>query len=65
MKIICDCGNEAEFSTIDKETGGETSYSEDKGQYATVDVKKYEFWQSHDVVGVVCEKCEKAIWLFT
>lgn len=63
MKIICNCGNEAEFNTIDKDTGKQTSITEGEGQYATVE--RFDFWQQHDVVGVVCEKCGKAIWLFT
>lgn len=65
MKIVCECGNEAEFNTKDEDTGEQNSYTEDEGQYATVDISKFRFWQQHDVVGVVCEKCEKDIWLFT
>ena len=63
MKLICDCGNEQEFNTIDKETGQPNKITEDEGQYATID--GFEFWQQHDVVGIVCDKCKKAIWLFT
>ena len=63
MKIICDCGNEEIFNTIDGETGEQTTDDEDEGQYATV--AHYNFWQTHDVVGVVCKKCNKALWLFT
>lgn len=63
MKIICDCGNEEEFNTIDEETGKENEISEDEGQYATI--KNFEFWENHDVVGIVCSKCGKEIWLFT
>lgn len=63
MKIICDCGNEAEFNTIDAETGEQTSRVEDEGQYATIE--GFRFWEMHDVVGIVCEKCGKDIWLFT
>lgn len=65
MKIICDCGNEAEFCTIDEDTGEQTRIDEDEGQYATVDIQKFNFWETHDVVGIKCEKCDKAIWLFT
>lgn len=64
MKIVCDCGNETEFNTIDKDTGEQTDLTEDEGQYATVDISKFRFWQTHNVVGAVCEKCEKSIWLF-
>lgn len=65
MKIVCDCGNEAEFNTIDEDTGEETERTECEGQYATIEISKFRFWESHDVVGIVCEKCEKDIWLFT
>ncbi len=61
MKIICDCGNKSEFSTID--IGKQTSITEGEGQYATIE--SFRFWEMHDVVGIVCEKCGKAIWLFT
>jgi len=63
MKIICDCGNEEIFNTISKDTGEENSITEDEGQYSTID--NFRFWETHDVVGIVCEKCGKAIWLFT
>jgi hypothetical protein len=63
MKIICDCGNEEEFNTIDKETGQPTRITEDEGQYATIE--NFRFWEEHDVVGIVCEKCGKSIWIFT
>lgn len=65
MKIVCDCGNEAEFNTVNEDTKEQNAYTEDEGQYATVDIAKFNFWQAHDVVGVVCKKCEKDIWLFT
>lgn len=63
MKLICDCGNKEEFNTIDTETGKQTSYTEGEGQFATIE--NFEFWQQHDVVGIYCSKCGKAIWLFT
>lgn len=63
MKLICDCGNEQEFNTIDEETGEQTSYREDEGQYATIE--SFSLWETHDVVGIVCDKCKKAIWMFT
>ncbi|MFR2887957.1 MAG: hypothetical protein ACLTDM_07175 [Clostridium butyricum] len=63
MKLICDCGNEEEFNTIDEETGEEGLFFEDEGQYARID--NFRFWEQHDQVGIVCEKCGKSIWMFT
>ena len=63
MKIICDCGNEAIFNTIDADTKEETSVTEDEGQYATIE--NFRLWETHDQVGIVCEKCGKSIWIFT
>lgn len=63
MKIMCDCGNIEEFNTIDEETGEQTPVREDEGQYATIE--KFDFWETHEQVGIVCKKCGKAIWLFT
>jgi hypothetical protein len=63
MKIICDCGNEDYFNTIDSDTGEETRITENEGQYSTV--KNFTFWETHDVVGVVCNNCKKELWLFT
>ena len=66
MKIICDCGNVLVFNTIDEETGLETEYQDDDmyGQYATKD-GGFSLWSEHDVAGVECSKCKKAIWYFT
>ena len=64
IKLICDCGNEIEFDTIDEETGLETRVTDGEGQYATFDYEKFNLWQMHDVVGIVCQKCEKSIWCF-
>lgn len=63
MKILCDCGCQEEFDTTDEETGEETRIVEDEGQYARID--NFKFWEMHDQVGIVCEKCGKSIWLFT
>lgn len=63
VKIICDCGNEEVFNTIDEETGEQTRIIEDEGQYAKIET--FDFWERHDEVGIVCKKCSKAIWLFT
>ena len=65
MKIVCDCGNEAEFKTVNEDTGKQNPYTEDEGQYTTVDMSRFIFWQEHDVVGIACKKCDKGIWLFT
>lgn len=65
MKIICDCGNEAEFSMINEDTGEPNDYTDGEGLYVTVDISKFSFWQQHDVVGAVCKKCDKDVWLFT
>lgn len=64
MKIVCDCGNETEFNTIDEDTGEESEITEGEGQYVTVDISKISFWEQHDVVGIVCKKCDKSVWLF-
>lgn len=65
LKITCDCGNEMKFNTTNEGTGEENETTEREGQYVTADQNKYSFWQQHDVVGVICEQCDKAIWLFT
>lgn len=65
MKIVCECGNEAEFETISEDTGELNAYAEDEGRYTTVDISKFGFWERRDVVGIVCEKCKNDIWLFT
>jgi hypothetical protein len=58
MKIICDCGNEMEFIV------GDGDEDEKKGEYVKVDHYKFRFWEIHDEIGVVCEKCLKSIWFF-
>lgn len=65
MKIICDCGNESIFNTINEDTEEENTFYEDEGQYATMKPDTFGFWQQHDQVGIFCEKCNKAVWLFT
>ena len=44
--------------------GEQNSVAEDEGQYATTDDSRFMLWESHDVVGIVCGKCGKAIWTF-
>ena len=63
MKIVCDCGNEMDFNTIDEETGEQTENIEDEGQYARIE--GFDLWQEHDVVGISCRDCGKSIWTFT
>lgn len=63
MKLICECGNEDIFNTIDDESGEQTRVTDEEGQYATIN--KFTFWETHDVVGITCDKCGKAIWVFT
>jgi len=65
MKIICECGNEMKFNTVDADTGEEHPYTDGEGQYANGDFAKFEIWEMHDVVGIVCRKCDKDIWMFT
>jgi len=37
----------------------------DEGMYVIPDdYDKFDFWEKHDVVGIVCRKCEKSIWMF-
>lgn len=62
MKLICDCGYEEVFNTIDEETKKERECTEEEGQYATIE--GFNFWEQHDVVGFVCKNCGKAIWMF-
>lgn len=65
LKIICDCGNETTFNTINTDTGEENKIDPEEGQYATLNPPTFSFWESHDQVGLVCEKCDKSLWLFT
>ena len=58
MKIVCDCGNEQEFNTIDKDTG------QLKGQCATI--KGFDICTiDHYETRIQCSKCKKAIWMCT
>jgi len=63
MKVICTCGNEVNL--IEPNDGESRTISVEKGMYVTTDNSTFDFWQEHDVVGIVCNKCEKAIWMFT
>lgn len=68
IKIICSCcDNECLFDTKDEETGLENEFAEEGsgeyGQYARK-VGSFEFWSGHDIVGFICNKCGKAIWVF-
>ena len=46
MKIVCDCGNEQEFNTIDFDTKKQTDITEGEGQYARI--VDFRFWEIHD-----------------
>lgn len=46
MKIVCECGNESIFNTIDEDTGEPTSFTEDEGQYATMKPDTFRFLAS-------------------
>jgi len=63
MKIICDCGNEVNL--VEPNDGEERILDEEMGVYVTEDNSTFDFWQQHDIVGMVCNKCKKAIWMFT
>ena len=63
MKLRCDCGNEEEFNPINEDTGEVNTTDEEEGQYVTMN--KFNFWEQHDQVGIVCTECDKSIWLFT
>lgn len=64
MKIICDCGNEAVFNTINEDTKEENPIYEDEGQYATIDKSKFNFTSNHYEIYFTCEKCEKILRIF-
>ena len=64
IKLRGDCGNEMEFNTIDKETGEQNPITDDEGQYAITDDSRFMLWENHDVIGIVCGKCGKAVWTF-
>lgn len=59
MKIICDCG-----TVIDLIEDEDDGYESDNGTYATTSSRDIRFWEEHDVVGIVCESCKKAVWMF-
>ena len=60
MKLVCDCGNEMEFINETDQV-----LVEDYGCYVKKDYSKFDFWSMHDVAGIACNKCDKAIWYFT
>ena len=62
MKIICDCGNEVNLvEPNDKEERGES----EEGIYVIKDdYSKFDFWEQHDQIGILCRVCGKAIWMF-
>jgi hypothetical protein len=62
MKIICDCGNEMKLV---EDVGNEEVKGDERGEYVTRDYSKFNFWSEHDECGIVCKKCNRAIWMFT
>lgn len=62
MKIICDCGNEV---NLVEPNDNEDRDITDEGLYVVPeDHSKFDFWEQHDVVGMVCRECGRAIWMF-
>jgi hypothetical protein len=61
LKIICNCGNMTELKVVDEKE----EFNEDEGQHARVTPNTFSFWESHDQVGVVCDKCKKSVYIFT
>lgn len=58
LNLRCDCGNEQEFNTIDKETG------QPKGQHT--EIKGFDIITiDHYETRIACNKCKKAIWMCT
>ena len=63
MKIICECGNEVNL--VEPDDGEERTPHLDEGTYVIPDdYGKIDIWEKHDIVGIVCRKCEKAVWMF-
>ena len=64
MKIICDCGNEVNL--VEPNDSEERTYDPDEGFYVRQDEHgKFDFWERHDQIGIVCNECLKGIWMFT
>ena len=61
MKIVCDCGNEDNL-IIPKDR--EDHSITEEGLYVVKDKDTFDFWERHDMVGIVCNKCKRAIWMF-
>lgn len=68
MKLICDCGNEMKFDSIDPETNEnydlQTDYGNGDEQFVSKDYSKFDFWAEHDNAGITCQLCKKDIWFF-
>lgn len=60
MKIVCDCGNEAEFIP----DGEDPIFDEWKGEYTFLNSSIIDSWAQHDEAGFECKKCGKAIWWY-
>ena len=64
MKITCDCGNEVKL--VQPDDAEERIVNEEEGMCVHQnDRGKFDFWEQHDVVGIVCNECKKAVWMFT
>jgi len=64
MKIICTCGNEVNL--IEPKDNEDRLEISDEGIYVTQDDSfKFDFWEQHDTIGIVCRECKRAVWMFT
>ena len=59
MKVICDCG-----AVIDLIEDVDDECESEYGTYVTESSGDIRFWEEHDIVGIVCERCKKAVWTF-
>lgn len=62
MKLICDCGNECEFNTKDKD-GNENKVIEVYGQFATIEGMNIGIDSCEQLVSITCERCGKSIFI--
>ena len=59
MKVICDCG-----AVIDLIEDADDECESEYGTYVKEISGDIRFWEEHDVVGIVGERCKKAVWTF-
>lgn len=62
MKLICDCGEESDFIIQPLEEDEE--FDEENGSYALLK-GEVDIVAEHDQAWITCNKCKKAIWIFT